>query len=139
MAYSFGMTKPLIRLFMIASICVACICVGCNDRSASKSLLGVWELSAANYNLTMNYLDGYRWTMTMSGNSSETRTGTWNLHGDVLTCTVEMSTSNPELVGERFSSTILELDEDLLVIRMHQESGSEQVSTWRKRAPANSK
>jgi len=97
-----------------------------------NKLLGAWELDAGFAKATVNYTNDNRYTATMVGMASGSASGTWELEGDQLTETTETSTINTGDIGNTQTSTIVTLDDTILVVRLMKNNGIEELITLKR-------
>ncbi len=102
---------------------------GCGPSGNAAKLIGSWKLDAGPATVTVTYSKDHTYVATMAGLANGSETGEWNLTGDRLIQKAKSSTIDAENVGKEEPSTIVKLDDSVLIFTSRDKKGKEETVT----------
>jgi hypothetical protein len=102
---------------------------GCGPSGNAAKLIGSWKLDAGPATVTVTYSKAHTYVATMAGLANGSETGEWSLKGDRLIQKAKSSTIDAENVGKEEPSTIVKLDDSVLIFTSRDKKGKEQAVT----------
>ena len=123
------MRRPLIT----CAILLACLALpafsGCGPSGNAAKLIGSWKLDGGVATIMVTYSKDHTYVATMAGLANGSETGEWNLDGDRLMQKAKSSTIDASDVGKENPSTIVKLDDSVLIFRSRNKKGVEETMT----------
>lgn len=102
---------------------------GCGSSGNTAKLIGSWKLDAGLATVTVTYSKDHTYVATMAGLAGGSETGEWKISGDRLIQKAKSSTIDAENVGKEDASTIVKLDDSVLIFTSRNKKGHEETMT----------